>query len=156
MQLESLPNFTFTATNNTQGCLNDLRGKWIVIYFYPKDATPGCTIEGRDFRDAFADFQALNTIILGVSRDTLPSHEQFKCKHTLPFELISDTDEVLCELFDVMRIKSFFGKKIRSIERSTFILDPQGNVVYSWRKVKLIGHVEAVKSQIKVLQSNLK
>lgn len=147
-----VPDFTFTATNQFQGKLTDLRGQWLVLFFYPKDSTPGCTIESRDFRDAQTDFSTLNTLILGISRDSLSSHENFKQKQMLSFELISDSEEKLCELFDVMRIKSMYGKKFRGIERSTFLIDPEGRLRHSWRKVKVIGHVQEVKSTLLQLQ----
>lgn len=146
---ESVPNFTFTATNGLSGQLNDYLGQYVVLYFYPKDATPGCTTEGQNFRDAYPQFQALNTQIFGISRDSLKSHENFKVKQSFPFELISDQDEHLCQLFDVIKMKSMYGKQVRGIERSTFIIDPQGKLMKEWRKVKVNGHVDEVLDTLK-------
>ena len=131
----------FIATNGSQTSLEKYRGKWIVLYFYPKDATSGCTKEGQDFRDNYADFVACDAVVLGVSRDSLKSHENFKVKQNFPFELISDADEKLCEQFAVMKMKSMYGKQYRGIERSTFLIDPEGIVRYVWRNVKVKGHV---------------
>lgn len=131
----------FIATNGSQTSLEKYRGKWIVLYFYPKDATSGCTLEGQDFRDKYADFVACHAVVLGVSRDSLRSHENFKAKQNFPFELISDADEKLCEQFAVMKMKSMYGKQYRGIERSTFLIDPEGIVRYVWRNVKVKGHV---------------
>ena len=124
--------------------LTDYKGKYLVLYFYPKDSTPGCTLEGQAFRDNYAKFKALNAEIVGVSRDSLKSHENFKCKQEFPFELISDTDESLCNAFDVIQMKNMYGKQVRGIERSTFLLDPEGNLVKEWRKVSVKGHCEEV------------
>ncbi|KTD11605.1 bacterioferritin comigratory protein [Legionella gratiana] len=146
---ESVPNFTFTATNGLSGQLSDYQGQYVVLYFYPKDATPGCTTEGQNFRDAYPRFQALNAQIFGISRDSLKSHENFKVKQSLPFELISDQDEQLCQLFDVIKMKSMYGKQVRGIERSTFIIDPQGKLIKEWRKVKVNGHVDEVLDTLK-------
>lgn len=149
---EKIPNFEFKATSNAHGSLADYLGKWVVLYFYPKDATPGCSIEGRDFRDSNSKFTALNSVIFGISRDALTSHENFKKKQELPFELISDEDETLCQLFDVIKIKSMYGKKLRGIERSTFLVDPAGNLRQEWRRVSVIGHVDEVEAALKTLQ----
>jgi thioredoxin-dependent peroxiredoxin len=146
---ESVPDFAFSATNGLHGQLSDYQGKHVVLYFYPKDATPGCTTEGQDFRDAYAQFQALNTILFGISRDSLKSHENFKAKQNFPFELISDQDEQLCQLFDVIKMKSMYGKQVRGIERSTFIIDPQGALIKEWRKVSVKGHVSDVLNALK-------
>lgn len=148
-----VPEVEFRATGSIQGTLADYRGKWIVLYFYPKDATPGCTVEGRDFRDASASFQALNAVIFGVSRDSLESHERFKGKFEFPFELISDADEHLCQLFDVIKMKSMYGKKMLGIERSTFLIDPEGRLRHEWRRVRVVGHVDAVLATLKSLQA---
>ena len=145
---EQVNNFNFTATTNILGTLEDYRGKWVILYFYPKDNTPGCTIEGRDFRDAYEKFQNLNAVVFGISRDSLASHEKFKAKLNLPFELISDEAEELCEVFDVMRTKSMYGKKLRGIERSTFLISPEGQLKKVWRRVKVIGHVDEVLDDI--------
>lgn len=112
--------------------------------FYPKDSTPGCTTEGQDFRDAYAQFQAADTEIFGVSRDSLKSHENFKAKQSFPFELLSDQDEAICNLFDVIKLKNMYGKQVQGIERSTFLIDKQGTLRHEWRKVSVKGHVEAV------------
>ncbi|WP_165482449.1 peroxiredoxin [Legionella bozemanae] len=146
---ESVPDFAFTATNGLNARLSDYRGQYVVLYFYPKDATPGCTTEGQDFRDAYPQFQELNIQIFGVSRDSLKSHENFKAKQNFPFELISDQDEQLCQLFDVIKMKSMYGKQVRGIERSTFIIDPQGKLSKEWRKVSVKGHVDEVLSALK-------
>ncbi|MGQ3891607.1 peroxiredoxin [Legionella sp. CNM-4043-24] len=150
---EAVPNVVFSTTSKPEEHLADYRGKWLVLYFYPKDATPGCTVEGRDFRDAHAQFQALNAVVLGVSRDSISSHDNFKCKQEFPFDLISDADESLCQLFDVIKIKSMYGKKMRGIERSTFIINPEGILMHEWRRVRVIGHVDAVLSTLKALQA---
>lgn len=144
--------FRFTATNGLQGDLKMYQGKWIVLYFYPKDATPGCTTEGQDFRDAYADFQKLNTEVFGISRDSLKSHENFKCNQQFPFDLISDQDETLCQQFDVIKMKSMYGKQVRGIERSTFLIDPHGILRHEWRKVSVKEHVAEVLQTLKELQ----
>jgi len=145
--------FTIQATHGTQGLLSDYAGQWLVLYFYPKDSTPGCTTEGQNFRDAYPQFQALNCQILGVSRDSLKSHENFKCKHQFPFELISDTDESLCTSFDVIKMKNMYGKQVRGIERSTFLIDPQAILRHQWRKVRVEGHVDEVLTTLRNLQT---
>ena len=124
--------------------LKDLRGKNVVLYFYPKDATPGCTREGQDFRDLHARFKRQQTVIFGVSRDSLASHEKFKAKQKFPFELISDPDEKLCRKFDVIQEKSLYGRKFMGVERSTFLLDKDGKLRREWRKVKVKGHADEV------------
>lgn len=149
---EIVSNFKFSATNHLESALNDFKGEYLVLYFYPKDATPGCTTEGQDFRDAYSQFLACNTQIFGVSRDSLTSHEQFKTKQNFPFELISDPEEQLCQLFDVIQMKSMYGKLVRGIERSTFLIDPKGYLCHEWRKVKVKGHVEEVLNTINALQ----
>lgn len=149
---ERLPPFEATATGNSVITSANILGKNTVIYFYPKDNTPGCTQEGQAFRDHISDFEALNTVILGVSRDSLKVHEGFKCKQALPFELIADQDEVLCNLFDVIKMKSMYGKQVRGIERSTFLIDSTGRLIKEWRKVKVKGHAEEVLAAIAQLQ----
>ncbi|MBS7325030.1 MAG: peroxiredoxin [Thiopseudomonas sp.] len=139
-----IQDFSAQATGEQSVSLSALRGRQVVIYFYPKDNTPGCTTEGQEFRDAFADFTAANTVIFGVSRDSLRTHENFKAKHGFPFELISDPDETLCRLFDVIKLKKLYGKEHMGIERSTFLFDAQGQLQRSWRKVKVAGHVAEV------------
>lgn len=148
---EMVPDFEFSATSNLTGHLSDYKGQLVILYFYPKDATPGCTTEGQDFRDAYPQFKALNTEIFGISRDSLKSHENFKAKQNFPFELISDPEEHLCQLFDVIKMKSMYGKQVRGIERSTFLIDPKGILKHQWRKLSVKGHVEEVLNTIKSL-----
>jgi peroxiredoxin Q/BCP len=143
---QKVPNFTLPATSETTFNLADYAGKNVIIYFYPKDSTPGCTTQGMQFRDHYDAFKALNTEIVGVSRDTLKSHEKFKEKFTFPFELIADTEEEACLLFDVMKLKNMYGKQVRGIQRSTFIIDTNGVLIHEWRKVKVNGHVDEVLS----------
>jgi peroxiredoxin Q/BCP len=133
----------FETTDGTQS-LADYKGQSIVVYFYPKDNTSGCTQESKDFRDLLKKFQKHNTIILGVSRDSLKSHEKFINDHDLNFTLISDPDETFCNMFDVMKEKSMYGRKYMGIERSTFLFDEKGKLVKQWRKVKVPGHAEEV------------
>lgn len=147
-----VPSVQFKATNGLNTTLEHYRGEWLVIYFYPKDATPGCTIEGCDFRDNEKVFALLNANIMGVSRDSLSSHEKFKANQNFPFELISDSEETLCQLFDVIKMKSMYGKQVRGIERSTFIIDPNGFLRHVWRKVNVKGHVEEVLTELRSLQ----
>lgn len=133
------------ATTSTPKLTNkDLAGRPYVLYFYPKDDTPGCTLEGKDFRDRHADFAKLGVRVLGVSRDTLASHAKFQSKYGLPFELVSDPDEKLCRQFDVIKEKNMYGKKVLGIERSTFLVDSEGVLRREWRKVKVDGHVAEV------------
>lgn len=143
--------FKAAATSDQTVRLKDLRGKNVVIYFYPKDSTPGCTTEGQDFRDLHAKFKRANTVIFGVSRDSLASHEKFKDKQSFPFELISDPDEKLCKKFDVIKEKSLYGKKFMGIERSTFLIDADGKLRAEWRKLKVKGHAEEVLAAVKAL-----
>lgn len=131
--------------------LKDLRGSNVVLYFYPKDATPGCTQEGQDFRDLYAKFKRQKTAIFGVSRDSLASHEKFKAKQKFPFELISDPDEVLCRKFDVIQEKTLYGRKFMGVERSTFLIDANGKLRREWRKVKVKGHADEVLDAVKEL-----
>tara|TARA_R110000764_G_scaffold48044_3_gene106875 strand:+ start:3556 stop:4023 length:468 start_codon:yes stop_codon:yes gene_type:complete len=143
-QNQPLPAFTANATGDQTVSPDSLAGKKAVIYFYPKDNTPGCTTEGQDFRDQFAAFGEANTVIYGVSRDSLRTHSNFKAKHEFPFELISDPDEQLCKLFDVIKLKKLYGKEYEGIERSTFLIDANGVLRKEWRKVKVPGHVAEV------------
>jgi peroxiredoxin Q/BCP len=129
----------------------DLLGSAYVLYFYPKDDTPGCTLEGQDFRDREAAFERLRIRVLGVSRDSLASHEKFKAKHALPFDLVSDPDETLCRQFDVIKEKNMYGKKVLGIERSTFLVDAEGVLRNEWRKVKVAGHADEVLAAAKTL-----
>jgi peroxiredoxin Q/BCP len=141
---KKIPNFELPATSETTVSPKSLKGSKVVIYFYPKDSTPGCTTEGQDFRDNFGAFEKANTVILGVSRDGMKSHENFKAKHEFPFELISDKDETLCRMFDVIKEKNMYGRKVLGIERSTFLVDEKGVLRREWRKVKVKGHVDEV------------
>ncbi|MEZ5534292.1 MAG: peroxiredoxin [Thiolinea sp.] len=131
--------------------LSDYKGKNVVLYFYPKDSTPGCTTEGQDFRDAYAEFQAAGTEIFGISRDGLKAHENFRAKQSFPFELISDKEEAVCNLFDVIKMKNMYGRQVRGIERSTFLIDKTGILRQEWRKVKVKGHVAEVLEAVKNL-----
>jgi len=140
---------SFLATNQLNGKLSDYLGSWVVLYFYPKDATPGCTTEGRDFTSHYSAFKALGAEVFGISKESLKSHENFKQKEAFPFQLISDKSEALCQLFDVIKEKSMYGKTYIGIERSTFLINPQGQVVHAWRKVKVPGHVEDVLATLK-------
>ena len=141
--------FKVSATNELEIDSTDLIGKSYVIYFYPKDNTPGCTQEGEDFRDLYKEFKKLKTEIYGVSRDSLKSHEGFKEKYKYPFELISDTEEKLCSLFDVIKEKNMYGKKYMGIERSTFLINKEGKLSAEWRKVKVNGHAAEVLEEVK-------
>jgi len=143
--------FTAAATSDVEVSLSALKGCNIVIYFYPKDSTPGCTTEGQDFRNMHDEFKALDTVIFGVSRDKIRSHENFKAKQEFPFELITDPEESLCQLFDVIKEKNMYGKKHMGIERSTFLIDKEGVLRQEWRKVKVKGHVEEVLEAVKAL-----
>jgi peroxiredoxin Q/BCP len=144
-------NFTLPATGDKVLSLKDFQGKNLVLYFYPKDNTPGCTLEGQDFRDAYAEFQKCNTDILGVSRDSVRMHEGFCQKQAFPFDLLSDADEKLCRQFDVIREKNMYGRKVIGIERSTFLIDGNGVLRREWRKVKVKGHVQEVLAAAKEL-----
>lgn len=148
---KAIPDFSFNATSDTHKKLSDLRGKHVVIYFYPKDNTPGCTSESKDFTAKAAEFAQANAVILGVSKDSLASHEKFKAKYNMPFELISDPDEDICRLFDIIQLKNFMGKKYMGIVRSTFVIDANGILRQEWRKVKVNGHVDAVLDYVKRL-----
>jgi peroxiredoxin Q/BCP len=145
---ENVPDFSAKITGNKTIKLSDFRGRNVVLYFYPKDSTPGCTLEAQNFRDNFAQFEASNTIIFGISRDSLKSHENFKCKQNLPFDLISDDDEALCQLFDVLKLKNMYGKQVIGIERSTFLINVHGVLIHEWRKVKVENHCLNVLEQI--------
>lgn len=149
---KKVPAFILPATGDQTIALADLKGKNLVLYFYPKDSTPGCTTEGQDFRDHYDELQALNSEVLGVSRDSLKSHENFKTKQSFPFELLSDSDETLCRMFDVIKEKNMYGKKVMGIERSTFLIDGKGILRAEWRKVKVAGHVDEVLNAIKALE----
>lgn len=148
---KTVTNFELPATSGTNFKLSDYLGKTLVIYFYPKDNTPGCTTQGMQFRDHYAAFQALNTEIFGVSRDSLKSHENFKAKFAFPFELLADTEELACGIFGVMKMKNMYGKQVRGVERSTFIIDKSGVLIREWRGVKVDGHAQEVLNFIQSL-----
>jgi len=148
---KTIPDFEAGSTGNTPFKLSDFIGKKVLIYFYPRDNTPGCTQEGKDFRDNIEQFSAFNTIIFGVSRDSVKVHEGFKAKQEFPFELLSDKEEKLCELFDVIKIKNMYGKQVRGIERSTFLINEEGVLIYEWRKVKVKVHIEEVLQKLQEL-----
>jgi peroxiredoxin Q/BCP len=141
---QPVPDFELPTTGGEVFQLGKERGNKLVIYFYPKDSTPGCTTEGQQFRDRYADFQAANAKIVGISRDSLKSHENFKAKLSLPFELLSDTEEKACTLFKVIKMKNMYGKQVRGIERSTFVIDSNGMLRHEWRGVKVDGHAQEV------------
>ena len=143
--------FTGEATGGKKIRLKDLRGQNVVLYFYPKDSTPGCTQEGLDFKELHSKFRRQKTVILGVSRDSLASHEKFKAKQGFPFELLSDPDEKLCRKFDVIHEKSLYGKKFMGVVRSTFLIDADGKLRAEWRKVKVKGHAAEVLEVVKAL-----
>ena len=136
--------FSLPATGDKTLSLDDFKGSKLVIYFYPKDNTPGCTLEGQDFRDRFAQFEKAGTAILGVSRDSVKSHENFKAKQKFPFDLLSDADEKLCHQFDVIHEKNMYGRKVMGVVRSTFLIDAEGVLRQEWRKVRVKGHVDEV------------
>ena len=148
---EKVRDFSLPSTGGGTFRLSDQRGKTLVVYFYPKDNTPGCTVEGTDFRDRYKEFAKAGAEVVGVSRDSLKSHEGFKSKMKFPFELLSDTDEKVCALFGVMKMKNMYGKKVRGIERSTFVIDGEGRLAREWRGVKVPGHVEEVLNFVKTL-----
>lgn len=148
---QSIPDFQLPATSGKTFQLSAYAGKNVIIYFYPKDSTPGCTTQGIQFRDAYAQFQALNTEIFGISRDSLKSHENFKAKFTFPFELLSDAEELACSIFGVIKMKNMYGKQVRGIERSTFVIDKNGKLIKEWRGVKVDGHAAEVLSFIQTL-----
>ena len=139
-----IPDFTLPATSDQQFSLAALAGKVVVIYFYPKDSTPGCTTEAQQFRDLYERFVAVDAVILGISRDSVKSHENFKAKQALPFELGSDADETVCNLFAVMKMKNMYGKQHRGVERSTFVIDKNGVLRREWRGVKVPGHAQEI------------
>ena len=151
---KAVPNFSLPATGDKQISLKGLKGQNVVLYFYPKDSTPGCTLEGQDFRDNYAKFKRQNTVVLGVSRDSLKSHENFRSKQKFPFDLLSDEEETLCKLFDVIKMKNMYGKKVRGIERSTFLIDDKGKLRQEWRKVKVADHVDEVLAAVKSMNKS--
>ena len=145
-----VPDFTAEATGGPF-TLSEYRGSPVVLYFYPKDNTPGCTTEGAQFRDAWEAFRKAGAVVAGVSRDSLKSHESFKAKLGLPFDLVADTDEKVCDLFGVIRMKNMYGRQVRGIERSTFVLDGAGKLVREWRGVKVPGHADEVLAYVQSL-----
>lgn len=148
---DSLPEISLPATSGVEINLAEQKGQPLVLYFYPRDNTPGCTQEGQDFRDKIEAFKALGAKVLGVSRDTVKKHENFKAKYAFPFELLADSEETLCNAFAVMKDKKMFGKPVRGIERSTFLFDKEGILRQEWRKVKIDGHVDDVLAAVKNL-----
>lgn len=150
---KKVPDFALPATNGKTLSLSDILSQKLnlVLYFYPKDCTSGCTLEGRAFRDNYSKFKKLNTEILGVSRDTLKLHDKFKTEENFPFELLSDTEEMLCHLFDTIKEKNMYGKKVKGIDRSTFLIDSNGILQKEWRNVKADGHAEEVLLAVKSL-----
>ncbi len=148
---KKVKNFKLPATGDQTISLSDYKGKKVVLYFYPKDSTPGCTTEGQNFRDAKGRFTRQNAVILGVSRDSIKSHENFKAKQKFNFELLSDSEEALCNQFDVIKMKNMYGKQVRGIERSTFLIDEKGILRQEWRKLKVKDHVEEVLAAVKAL-----
>jgi peroxiredoxin Q/BCP len=148
---KKVANFSLPATGEKELSLKDFKGKHLVLYFYPKDNTPGCTLEGQNFRDLQQEFQAANAEILGVSRDSVKMHENFKAKQGFTFDLLSDADEALCKQFDVIHEKNMYGRKVMGVVRSTFLIDDKGVLRREWRKVKVKGHADEVLEAIKAL-----
>lgn len=149
---QAVPDFTLPASTGKDVSLSNYKGKKVVIYFYPKDMTPGCTTESCDFRDYHGDYLKLNTEVIGISPDDLKSHDKFIAKHDLPFVLLSDEEKKVCELFDVWKLKKNFGKEYMGVERSTFLIDEEGKLAKEWRKVRVKGHVEEVLEAIKEIK----
>jgi len=148
---KKVPDFSIPATSATTFRVSDHKGHPVVLYFYPKDNTPGCTVEGTDFRDLHQQFVALGAVVAGISRDSLKSHEGFKAKMGFPFPLLSDSEEKLCTLFGVIKMKNMYGKQVRGIERSTFVVDAKGALVKEWRGVKVPGHAAEVLAFVRTL-----
>jgi peroxiredoxin Q/BCP len=148
---KNCPKFKAECTTNKILSNNDFEGQNLVIYFYPKDSTPGCTTEGQEFRDQYKLFKKYNTEIVGVSRDSIKSHENFKLKQSFPFELLSDPDEKVCKAFDVMKLKSMYGREYIGVDRSTFLINAKGKVAKEWRSVKVKDHVDEVLEAVKEL-----
>ena len=145
------PSFEAECTSNMRLSNKDFIGRNLILYFYPKDSTPGCTSEGQDFRDRYKLFKNLNTEIIGISRESIKSHENFKLKQSFPFELLSDPEEKVCKAFDVMKLKSMYGREYIGIDRSTFLINKNGQVIKEWRSVKINGHVQEVLDAVKEL-----
>ncbi|GAA4863757.1 peroxiredoxin [Luteimonas vadosa] len=150
---DQVPAAELSLSGGASAKLSDYRGRWLVLYFYPKDATPGCTTEGLDFNALLPKFRKLDADILGVSRDSVRSHDNFCAKQGFRFPLASDPDETLCRAFDVIREKNMYGRKVMGIERSTFLIDPKGRIAEAWRKVKVAGHAQAVLDALKAAQA---
>ncbi|RRV08057.1 peroxiredoxin [Pseudomonas sp. v388] len=148
---QPVPDFQAAATSGQAVSLSALKGRQVVIYFYPKDNTPGCTTQGQDFRDHIGQFEAANTLVFGVSRDSLKTHENFKAKQSFTFELISDKEEALCQLFDVIKLKKLYGKEYLGVDRSTFLIDKDGILRHEWRGVKVPGHIADVLAKAQAL-----
>lgn len=146
---QPVPDFRLPAVGGEEVALSDFRGKKVVIFFYPRDMTPGCTTEACDFRDAYGEFEGENTVILGISPDDLKSHDKFVTKHDLPFRLLSDEDHEVAEKFGVWKLKKSFGREYMGIERSTFVVDEEGELAKEWRKVRVKGHVDEVLAFVK-------
>ena len=151
MNNTSFQDFELPSTGGKTFKLSEHLGKTLVIYFYPKDATPGCTTQGQQFRDHYADFASANTDIFGISRDSIKSHENFKAKFEFPFDLLADTEELACQLFGVIKMKKMYGKEVRGIERSTFIINKEGALIREWRGVKVDGHIPEVLAFVRSL-----
>jgi peroxiredoxin Q/BCP len=148
---KALPDFTLPSTSGEPFHLAAQRGAWLVLYFYPKDSTPGCTLEAQQFRDLHAKLRRAGASVWGISRDSLPSHERFRTAQKLPFHLLSDADETVCRQFDVIREKNMYGRKVLGIERSTFLIDPKGVLRHEWRKVKVADHAQDVLETLRAL-----
>ncbi len=148
---KKVPDFSCASTSEQTFKLSEHKGSNVLIYFYPKDSTSGCTREGQDIRDHYAKFKRNKTVVVGVSRDSIKSHEKFKANESFPFELLADTDETLCALFDVIKEKNMYGRKVMGVERSTFLIDATGKLRREWRKVKVDGHIDEVLDAIRDL-----
>jgi len=148
---QAVPDFNLPSTGDTIFKLSDYKGKNVVVYFYPKDSTPGCTLEGQNFRDNITEFEAHDTVIVGISRDSIRKHENFKAKQEFPFELLSDEEETACALFDVLHLKKNYGREYMGIVRSTFLIDKEGVLRQEWRKVKVKEHLAEVLDAVKAL-----
>jgi thioredoxin-dependent peroxiredoxin len=151
MEQHAAPDFELPATGGTSFKLSDFRGRGVILYFYPKDDTSGCTTEGLDFSALHQQFKTLGWEVFGISRDSLKAHESFKAKFSFPFELLSDVDEKVCELFAVMKMKNMYGKQVRGIERSTFVITPDGQLAKAWRGVKVPEHAQQVLTYVSSL-----
>lgn len=146
---DKIPDLSFTLSDGSIARFSDYTGRWLALYFYPKDSTPGCTTEAGDFRDLAEDFEKAGAAILGVSRDSVKSHQNFIAKQSLPFPLISDADEAVCRAFDVIQEKNMYGRKVMGVVRSTFLINPQGCLAHAWRGIKVPGHAQAVLAALK-------